>query len=154
MSKRIKKPDLGGRPTIEESTTLTSEMEEFAHLSSRGNSIFEIATLMKIKAERAARFANTPIIQERIKILQSDLSEIADKLEDELGVVLLENFLKKARSGDLDNKDMKWLLERIWKMEGKLVDSRSKGNPNSMKKNKIKKPEAKKPIFESVSAPD
>lgn len=81
-----------GRPTIEEQTILTPEMEEFCVNIRLGYSLDEIADLMKCSIEKCEKFSKNATVQARIKNLQGDVKYRKKLLQE----ILLEETYKAA----------------------------------------------------------
>lgn len=104
-----------GRPTLEEQTFLTAEMEEFCQLARAGFSIDEIADKLQIKVEKCLSIQNNAIVQARIRKLFGDKQPRFVLLQDQLFETALEMTIKKFKAIDKDGNPISTFAE-LWKV--------------------------------------
>ena len=110
---KIKKPNKGGRPAIEDSTKLTPEMEDVAQYVRAGFKEDEIAGKLKTTTERIKRMLNAPILKRRIENLFGDKFNRWAGLSDRLYEVVLQSLIDDTKNGKLGEKTRIDLLKRL-----------------------------------------
>jgi len=117
-NKVVAKPLKVGRPTLEESTTLTGEMERFAWDLSRGFNPAEIAVRMNIANEKAVRYSTTPIILERVRVLLGDKGHEWKSMQDELLTICYQTAISFVQQEKVPWQSLQWLLDRLEAQKG------------------------------------
>lgn len=148
---------LGGRPRIEDSVTLSEEMERFAWETARGFSPAEVAERMGIPGERAVRYATTPIILERVAVLLRDKTHEWRSMQDELLTVCYRQAIRFVAEGKVPWANLQWLIDRLEGQKGMQeqkppegVDAKG-GKPKGKGGGKQDEPEATEKLDAGVS---
>lgn len=90
-----------GRPTLEDQTFLTDEMEEFCQLIRAGFTIEESSNELGIGLEKATKFSDNKLVQQRIRNLLGDKLPRWLLKQDELYEAVVNRLVKDVRSGDI-----------------------------------------------------
>lgn len=100
--KDSQKDKKSGRPTIEEQTFLTAEMEDYCQLIRQGFSLDEICDELQLPADKLMRFQENSLVQSRIRNLMGDRIPRVVQLQDELYETALKAAIKLFK--DVDDK--------------------------------------------------
>jgi len=107
---RAKRP---GRPTLEDATILTPEMEEVAQRTHAGYSPSEIADALRIGTDKVVRYLQSvPLVQQRIRLLRGEPLYRFDLLRTELGEASFRAAVRAVNEGRVPWKHLMELLER------------------------------------------
>jgi len=102
----------GGRPRLQDSTTLTPEMEQVAQMTYQGFSPEEIAESLQVPTTKVLLYLEeTPIVQARVRNLFGDKQELWTKKRYELYETCIDTAVKLIKEGKVPWKFLYDLLK-------------------------------------------